>query len=81
MIIKPSRPESRTKDTLKPKHGILCQALSCTPTRDTPGIPTLLLNLTKIGIPDSQRILSVITPHLLRVSPRGNRRFRTTLAN
>ncbi len=41
----------------------------------------MLLNLTKIGIPDGQRILGVLTPHRLRVSPRGNRGFRPALAN
>ena len=35
----------------------------------------------KIGIPDGQHILGVITPHPLRVSSRGNRGFRPTLAN
>jgi hypothetical protein len=63
LIIKPPRPESRTKDTLKPKHGILCQALSGTPTRYAPGIPALLLNLTKIGIPDGELLGRVRTLH------------------
>ncbi len=35
----------------------------------------------KIGIPDGQHILGIITPHSLRVSPRWNRRFPPALAN
>jgi hypothetical protein len=35
----------------------------------------------KIGIPDDQHILGVITLHPPRVSSRGNRGFRPTLAN
>jgi hypothetical protein len=41
----------------------------------------LLLNLPKIGIPDAELFGRVRTLHLLRVSPRGNRGFRPTLAN
>ncbi len=46
-----------------------------------PGISALLLNLTKIGIPDGELLSGVIAPHSLRVSPRGNRGCRPALAN
>ncbi len=41
----------------------------------------MLLNLTKMGIPDGELLQGVITPQSLRVTPRGNRGFRPALAN
>ncbi len=59
---------------------MLCQALSCTTTVYPPGIPALLLNLPKSGIPDGELLRSVRTPYSFCVSPRWNRRFRPALA-
>ncbi len=69
------------EDGFKPKHRILCQALSGTPTGEAPGLQALLLNVTKSRIADGQRIRGVLTPQSLRVAPRGNRRCRPALAN
>ena len=54
LIFQPPSSQFWAEKGFKPKHGILRQALSCTPTGYAPGIPALLLNLTKMGIPDGQ---------------------------
>jgi len=46
-----------------------------------PDIPALLLNLTKVAIPDGELLGGVRTPHSLSVSPRWNCGLPSTLAN
>jgi len=78
LIFNPPSSQIWAEKGFKPTHGILHQAL--TSTGYAPGISALLLNLTKIGIPDGERLRG-ITPLSLRVSPRGNRGCRSALAN
>ncbi len=52
-----------------------------TPTGYAPGIPAILLNLTKMGISDGKLLKRVSTLPLFRVSPRGNRGFSPALAH
>ncbi len=68
LIFNPPSSQIWAEKGFKPTHGILHQAL--TSTGYAPGISALLLNLTKIGIPDGERLRG-ITPLSLRVSPRG----------